>query len=451
MNHLEFYRAVQDRLVELPLQEANPTSTEDEPEAVECRTFDELLGYFRFTKETKVGLHLTEEIEQVLATILAVILSTTRSGAQLGLRVIGPAGTVKSTLVECCSQSHEFTYPTDKFTGIISGHSKTNSHLAEKMCGKCLIITEADTMDQLPNKDVVESEIRAAMTSNVIRSDYRNNNSQAVARTAFSVIKCGTEAMRINEDTQLGSRFVDIQLSLPTDKETEGDILDAAIGSQMTSFFGELEQLQEGDTSLPKKLLIERTQGVTKGFLQAKRERLFQAAKQSESVLTREQLNQIKNLAKYIAFCRTRVKRGKHDSLKARPKQELPTRLSEHLCRLGICLAAVLEENPTGPVCVTGRVLDILKKIAVDTSHGFQQEIITLLFQSDHLRTGLPLDLIHPCIGLGRSQTSNVLRDLQELNIIQSYKEPNGQENGRHAHYKVLTPELKDTIKGAFG
>ena len=178
MNYGDIYQYLAERLQPAKLtKSSHPTpsssqensESEQEFEPIRCETFRELCDHY-FGPQ---ALEHTDEIEKTLATILAVVLSTSATGGQLALRVIGPPGSAKSTLAESVSAAKKMVYATSKFTGIISGWAsiKRSKMTASQINGKTLFIKDADPIVQLPNLKQIESELRDALGDGVIRGD----------------------------------------------------------------------------------------------------------------------------------------------------------------------------------------------------------------------------------------------------------------------------------------
>lgn len=435
-SHYETYQFVRERLHEVKLEEESDDDTVD---PIPCETFTQLKDHY------KKELLLSPEIEDTLATMLAVIISTEAEGGQLGLRIIGPPGSAKSTLAEAASLSKELTYPRSKFTGLVSGWGPLNKkeQLAAKIDKKCLIIKDADTMIQLPNLPQVESELRDAMGDGVIRTEYLTGK-VIIIHTRFTVIMCGTKVLRQMDSSILGSRFVDIVIH--DTKRDSHDIVLKAVNSQFQALCRSLagkEKKEEEDSKLKKSINV--IGPPTIGFLQHKKHQAFE--KGVELIEIPEQRKEcILAMGEFVSYCRADVSRDIKGDLRFRPEKELSTRLGETFMRLAFFLAIVLSNNPK-KVIVTQRVISILQRICRDTSYGFHYEIIEQLANS---REGMNKQQLALALHLEPGQTYKKVCDMQELKII-SYRAINNVHGGGHkANYFQLSPIVLKCYKAAF-
>jgi len=443
MNHLQVWYAVQERLIDIALIDSNE-DTEEEIEPTECKTYTELLRLWSLEEPGKPRVFLSEDLERVAATMLAIILSSTTTGPQIGLRVIGRPSAGKTMLAEAMSQCKRFVYATDRFTGIVSGHHDITGpdQIAVRMNGKCVMIKEADTMMELSNLSAVQSEIRTAMTDNIVRMDYRNRPNQEAIRCAYTMIWCGTQKIKQSDDTLLGSRFLDIYLGAT--KESRERTLHTAINSAFT----ELQETFSGRGINTLNALLIKMASPTNGFLSYKKDQI-ESGEIKAVPLTEPQTARLIAIGEFIAKARTRVERRRNDELVMRPESEEPHRIvADLLQRIAFYLAVVFARGTEAKV--TQKIFSILGKIARDTASGFPCEIIMLLSQRDHTTVGLSSDQIAIVIGLSNPQTWSILKDLVELGIVTTEAHQTPQDSGRHAHYYFLTDSMKDIIKKAF-
>jgi hypothetical protein len=435
-SHYETYQFVRERLHEVKLEEDTDDDTVD---PIPCETFTQLKGHYE--KE----LLLSPEIEDTLATMLAVIISTEAEGGQLGLRIIGPPGSAKSTLAEAASLCKELTYPRSKFTGLVSGWGPLSKkeQLASKINGKCLIIKDADTMIQLPNLPQVESELRDAMGDGVIRTEYLTGK-VIIIHTRFTVVMCGTKVLRQMDSSILGSRFVDIVIH--DTKRDSHDIVLKAVNSQFQALCKSLagrEKKEEEDSKLKKSINI--IGPPTIGFLQHKKHQAFEKGVELID-FSPQRIETILAMGELISYCRADVSRDMKGDLRFRPEKELSTRLGETFTRLAYFLAIVLSNNPK-KVIITQRVISILQRICRDTAYGFHFEIIE---QLAHSKEGMNKQQLAIALHLELGQTYKKVCDMQELKII-NYRAINNVHGGGHkANYFQLSPQVLKCYRLAF-
>jgi len=431
VGYLEAFQHVAEKLVEVELEETE----DDEPTVlpVDCRSFEELLGYYNSQ------LLMTDAIRDTLATMLALVLSVAANGTQLGLRVIGPPGSAKSTLAEAIGKCKALVYATSKFTGLISGFTniKRASQIASRMNNKNCLIKDADMMTQMPNWKQVESEIRDALGDGVIRAEYRTGVSECIY-TNFSVTMCGTARLKQVDDSQLGSRFVDIYI---LDKESNVDqIVLSALKSQFRKVQQSLSGEEEKDTN---KGCISVIGPPTAGFLLFKKEQMERKVEFED--ISNLRLLQIKSMAEIIVRTRARVARVSREELSYRPDQELATRVSEQLCRIGMMLTLIYQD--ANKITLNRKVIQVLQRITRDTCSGFQFEVIELLY---FLPEGMTAEQLGWKLGFGVTQARKHCEDLIELGVLQRKKTKNIYGKGRKAHWYILADKIRETYKLAF-
>ena len=269
MNYLQILNFIKQRLTTVSLEPAEEEEHKNKFTPIPCSSSKELVEHFKGT------LEWTKDIEYTLLSMVSVCLSTNTTGGQLGLRVIGPPGSVKSTLAECMSHSRRYVYPRSKFTGIISGWTslRKSKQTANKMNEKCVLIKDADTMLQLPNLKQIESEIRDVLGDGVIRSEYRTGVEIEI-NTLFTMILCGTKVLRRMDDALLGSRFIDVVVydSIKTKAEP---IVKRAIRSQFDTITRQLAVEDKKEEKGERiKDTIARLAPPMMGFLDAKHEQI---------------------------------------------------------------------------------------------------------------------------------------------------------------------------------
>jgi hypothetical protein len=394
-NLLTVFEEIQQRLtpVTLVMQNGKPGTKESLPtkiekevvEPVSCSTFEELCTYYE--KE----LHFSPAMRTTLACLLSTILATPLKGAQLWIRIIGRPGSGKSTLAEIISP-YEHCYPRSVFKGLVTGGRPSETRIkatAEKLRGKIFIVKDADPLLQQPNRKQIESELRDAYDG-VIRAEYRTGIEYEV-KTSFSCVLCGTKELRDMDDAILGARFLDIEID-------EGIRPDLILQRSMESTYQRLiagmgRGSHNGDCT-ETDTVVDRLKPPTLGFLLHKSQE---------------------------------------------PDVELPTRICDQLTRLGVFLCVVLDKPK---VDVT--VLKILRKVALDTSKGFQLEATQALYRKEELT----LDQIAAYLRLSETQTRRIVTDMRELKIVTNCrKASNIHGRGRKLHFFTLTDEVAGLAK----
>jgi len=442
LSYLKAYQEIQERVTPITLGKKKTVSVESDTTLVEeeCHSFTQLLEKITYDPVTKTGLHITPDIKYTFASMLAVVLSTPIKGGQLGLRVIGPASSAKSTLAEILSQNdEEWTFPRDTFTGIISGNLKGANMMAARMNGKCLIIKEADTILQMPNLAQIESELRSGLGDGVIRSEWRNSAHAIEIHSLFTCIMCGTSRVRDIDDARLGSRFMDIVIHQAGTDTTP--ILESSFDTSFTNISKQLAGTAEEYDDTSRKSITMRAAPFVNGFLRYKSE-LIQSNVEI-APFTEAQKKRAKALAKLLAYARAKVDRDRQKQLKRRGEIEVPARINELLMRFFMILPIVLYD--TKKFRITNEVFDHIVKLVRDSSAGWQFDIMEILYRGKN--QPITTERLAQRLRLSKTHIENVTKDMKELGIIESSGVKAIAGKGRMAHHHTLTAELFELCK----
>ena len=447
MQYQELYQFIADRLGPVVLRgKASSTAVESGEDhltvdPIPCQSIQELYDHY-FSPKT---LEHSPEIEHTLNAMLTVILSTSATGGQLALRVMGEPGTAKSTLAESMSVCNEMVHPMSKFTGIISGWSsiKKSKLLASKINGKTLLIKDADTLLQLPNLSQVESELRDALGDGVIRSDYRTGRSFEIY-TLFTLILCGTPILRQMDNARLGARYLDINIrnrNASTDKIVRRAIKSQfrELCSQLSEGIGEVEQ-----DKVKRKEIIRRLAPPTYGFLLHKRQQIREGIEVVSPGEKQEEI--IRSMGEVVSYLRAKVDRDNSGDLRQKAYREAATRLGEQFTRFLVFNAIIGQEPKRGKlkVEITDREHGLAKKIMLDSTEGYGQDIARVLYKNG----GETRDVLAAEIGLSPSHTHSLLQDMLELGTVRYDKTSNPHgSRGRNVNLYRLNPELASMLK----
>ena len=179
---------------------------------------------------------------------MAAACSVKLVGDQIWVRIISPPSTGKSCLAEALSVNKEFVKALSTFKGFYSGYQmdatgSENLSLVEKLNGKAFIVKDGDTILTLPNRDQVFGQGRD-LYDTTGRSSYNNRMSKDWEGIRFAWILCGTKALRVMNNSELGERFLDCVASLDDSSAEDEHVL---------ALIDVLETLrapgQEGDTA----------------------------------------------------------------------------------------------------------------------------------------------------------------------------------------------------------
>jgi hypothetical protein len=418
--------------VQTSLPEKNGHVVADALTPLDCETFNELCTHY------SEHLHFPHNMRLALAVAIATVASTNLAGEQLWFRIIGPPGSGKTTIAECISVAREHCFPKSILTGFHSGMRKSKHSnnkepsLIPLINGKCVVIKDADTLLSAGNRDKILSELRDIYDGSS-RTQYRTGKSQDFENLRNTFLLCGTDALRSLNRSFLGERFLDCDI---LGDSSTSEYLDSAMSSAFAAVGGSLagSEARGAHSTILKQ--------VTYGYILHLSQRIIDKQvtipTASEAVQKR-----LKAMAMLLSYTRARVERDQGE-MSYRPRPELATRLIKQFAKLAVCLALVLDK-PT----IDGEVMTVVAKILLDTSHGYEYEIIEHMYNHPLGQSAMQLEGV---LGLSASTIRRICDDLQELGITERRDETNRSGvGGRNAHLWFLSKEVREVFKTSKG
>jgi hypothetical protein len=290
-------------------------------------------------------------------------------------------------------------------------------------------------MMQLTNLKQVESELRDALGDGVIRAEYRTGRDFEI-RTLFTMILCGTPALKDMDDALLGARFMDIRIherGADTSK-----IVRRSINSQISTICSQLSGgIGVNNNDDPKiKKIIKLLAPPTVGFLYGKAEKIRTGVDIRDDVISEDYKNCIQSMGDLVSFIRTKPRRGTDKEIRYRVEREFATRISEQLSRAAIFLAIVNQEHR--PIAGSTE-FGVVDKLFRDTAEGYTLDIVKYLYsagKADRLDIAANTD-INP------TTAYNVLEDMVAVGTADYYTTANPHgKRGRKSNIYRLTDEV---------
>lgn len=397
---LEGLQRLFDLIVDIPHSWLNGKVTESEPakiEEAECTSYKELIDVWDISynnpgeKDKKVALKWSYNIDVAFSVMLAVVASTKQQGAQVWVRVLGPPGSVKTTLCAAIEANKRYVTTHAKLTGLHSGANfgGGDNSLLERIRNKTNVVNEGDMIVSSPNKDVILMELRD-LWSGKFTATYRNGKHYEEDGIRSTWILAGTGTLRRLNKSSAGDRFLDVIIHERQVKGGEDvgerDLLKivAKLAVERTKSESQ-DELTTFDTA-EKILALQKTAG----FVTYLRESSPQKIDKVEVPTT--VLNACINLAQLVAYMRARpdIKHTEGDETEV----ELATRLTEQFIRLAMCLAIVMDRP------IDAEILRRLAKVAKDTCKGASLTICEALLEQPRdvkgleAKTGMKTDTV---------------------------------------------------------
>lgn len=409
-------RVLLERVTTVPTEWAapNPLSPQKGKAApalapVGCKSWKELVQAWR------KALKWRQEMEDVLAVMLAVALSTDQTGDQLFLQVIGDAGSGKSRFCDAMLTSKQ-CFSLEHMTGFHSGWqdgSGEDFSLLARINHRTLITPEGDVMMSSPRFQEIMSQQRRIFdgSSGATYKNRKDDQRYTGLRTPWII--AGTPALMASDQSRLGDRFLRVCLARPGLDETQ-EILQQ-VG------FAALRAVNQTVNGAPETALdgpLAEAYAKTGGYIDRLRgeasTRLGGIDVDGPAVVAL-----CASLGEFVADLRARPdppkKNGQSSEVAA--TKELPTRLTHQFVRLSCCLAATMDEKT-----ISKRVQSVVRKVAADTARGRTLDITKRLAGAgkDGLQAGgLALLLAAP-----DSEVRHLLRFLASIDCVETFTAP---------------------------
>lgn len=360
-----FLRQIDQWLVPFPKERAKRMDAKgtERPELrpVECNGWDELISFWRIAMEWR------RDMSQVLATMLAVAISTRRKGDQLFLMVLGQPGGGKTRLCDAMLVARDYTMSVENVTGLTSGWRAgmgQDNSLIVRGNNFCWITPEADVLIRSPQFASVMSQSRRVFDGKTTASYKTLSEDREYNDLRLTWIWAGTPAMLNDEQSGLGDRFLKIRLNPPPDSHVRKVTLRVA-----TTSWNDVADESHGEKQMNQAMqdAYERTAGY-----------LCKLINDSDAIANvrlqhADQFARLGELGAFVAYFRARPNKKDPD---AEAVVEQPTRITGQLSRISRCLCVVMQKEE-----LDEEVLRITEKIAIDSSQGPSWDIGTTLYE----------------------------------------------------------------------
>ncbi len=398
--------------------------------AKHCVNFNDLISIY------KEDLVVTQSFEDCLAVCLAFHMSVKLEGEPLWMYLVGAPSSGKSTICELLCADEHHTRPLSKFTGLVSG-SRQGQHLIPFLQNRCVVIKDGtllleSTPQQLAN---VYGELRDIFDGS-LEAKYRNGVSASFSNISFGMIIGITERVYALNMAALGERFLHCRLE--TSRETETERNAAAIRRILSGCkLSVAEGNDEGDSrSFPKQ------RQYTAGFINHLHSRLT-----NEDIIkpsfTDEDCILIQALADVVACSRASAPRQHNrEEITYDSRPEASTRLCKLFTKLALCLCYVYNTTK-----INNSVKRILCKVALDTAHGRQFEILKAVTLS---QGGLNKIAVSSVTNVPLETLTRKIEDLKSMRVILQEKEENRKVTGRRNHVLTCPAWVTNAFRRAF-
>lgn len=316
----------------------------------------------------RIAFKWTDGLDRALCAMLATALSTKAIGSQLWLQVIGPPSCGKSSLCEALSTNTTFIHAKSTLRGFHSGYDDgtgRNHSPLEKMIDKTLVVKDGDALLQIPNLGQVLSEARDVY-DRVSRSSYRSPQSKDWTGINLTFILCGTASLRSLDSSELGERFLKVDIMEGVNDDLEDEILAKVIEQADADLCLEAGTTSDSQNNPDLTKAMQLTGGYVE-YLRLNAQKLLMSVQTSEKVK-----EQIRLLGKFVSYMRARPSKTQEEIT----EREVASRLTIQLMRMAKCQAAVLNLQEITPEVMRRTLL-----IALSTARGRTLRIAKELYE----------------------------------------------------------------------
>jgi hypothetical protein len=381
---------------------------------IDCRSWKDLVNAWR------LALKWRRDLEDALAVMLSVALSTDQVGNQLFLMLIGDAGSAKTQLCEGLLVSR-YCHHLEHLTGFHSGWKDAEGNdysLLDRINHKTLVTPEGDVLMSSPKFIEIMSQQRRIFDG-TSGASYKNRKTDMLyqgLRTPW--IMAGTPVLLNTDQSRLGDRFLRVIIDMP-DEDDRLNILKRAFNTEIDSV---KVKSNCNPSSIVDNPMLKAWQ-MTGGYVDYLRDN-------SSDLLSRidpsdEVMEQCIALADFTAQMRARPdmsnKMEKHDTV------ELPTRLTRQYARLACCLPVV-----TGKDQIDGESMRIVTKVAMDTSRGRTRTIARHLFKQGQVGMEVAALVLHT--GHNEDSERDLLKFMERVNMVEKVHNP---QNSRVQNWRL--------------
>jgi hypothetical protein len=333
-------------------------------EAIACSSWSTCISAW------EEAVKMRQDLRDAIAVLLAICASTSQSGNQLFLDLIGSPGSMKTTMCKGLLTSTNCVH-LENVTKLISGwfdpnDKKKDFSFLARSNNKTWVTCEFDVLGSSSEYHQLMGKVRRIFDGET-SATYANRDHDTIytgLRTPW--IRAGTHRMMDKmadyDQSQLGDRFLRYIISEPSEEDRR-EIARSAIRAEREAMMGRVNGTA-GSLVNPK---TARAQGLTGGYVDWLRDN---AESELNQLFVSEEVEDFCiDLALLCADLRARPNEGRR-VIDAHNSRELPTRLGCQYIRLAKCLAVVFNQ-----AVVTPDVLRIVRKVAIDTAYGHSLNI----------------------------------------------------------------------------
>jgi len=347
--------------------------------------------FFEMVEDFQSVLEFGQSFIDTLACCFATMISLRIEGNPLWLFVVGPASCGKTTIIEAFESCEEYTEHLSKLTpaSLVSGWrgEGEDPSLLPKLKNRTLCVKDFTAVLSMTShdKENLFGMLRDAYDGRFV-STFGNGTTREYTDLYFSILAGVTQAIHAESRTNLGERFLKINL--------------------LDDNFDEMLHIKRAMSNVgmkpEQKALLS---GSVLGFMNY----MFKEVKELPTI-NEDIENKISAISMFVALIRTQVIRNGPNSMTIRPEPEIGSRIATQLKKLALSLAIVFGQKEVSEDCYR-----IVKKVAVDSCVGWQLELVEALYKQNDWMTvdELAVEMrVHP------NQVRRIVEDSMQLEIV---------------------------------
>jgi hypothetical protein len=379
-------------------------------------SFESCLDIFR------EHLEMTQDAEDALRVIAAVIMAQQIDGDSLWVHICSPPGGTKTELLMACSEARSVvTRSTVTVHSLVSGFNLKGDRdpsLIPKLNGSTFILKDYTEILDMPAaiRHEIFAIFRGAYDKRVEKT-FGNGVARLYRDVSFNMLTGVTPAIFRESGASLGERFLIYHMNQGVGEDWSEMVWSAflAVGTE-TGFREELA-------------------ATMKRFLE------FRITPADVPKVTREQASRLVNLAQLVAMLRANVEKDfTRERLLYKPQHEVGTRLAKQLHKLVLALGML-----NYPAEIGERELQIASRVALNSCMGWNLDALKALVSLE----GRTVGEVAASSGIPVSTLRERLEDLFMLGVLRKETNKHGEGVGRGAARYFVTDIVKQFWEGA--
>jgi len=391
-------------------------ATKKHQKDMSIKTFDQVVANF------EKAYSVNQSFKDVLATCFACIVALKIPGNPLWAFLVAPPSSGKTSIIEAFEECYDFTEHVSKLssTALVSGwnggggedNEQSDPSILSRLKNKVLFIKDFTTILTMgTEKEKVFGLLRDAYDGSYIQH-YGNGTTRKYNDLYFGIVAGVTHEIHAENKTSLGERFLKINL-IDDDFDEDHHVLTA------------LQNL--GKKNIHKDML----KSTVNGFVE-------NISHNDLPSFPEEMHERLLGISKFVAIVRTNVTRSR-GLMTHRPESEVATRIATQLVKIACAYAMVLGKEKVDNACIR-----FVKKVALDSSIGFQLELVQYIEVLGHATA----DDLAQKMQMHPNSIRNYLKDAMEVGLFKIAKLPNGSgRRGNKAMHYSLSDRLERAMK----